>query len=483
MLKQYYRGPGSQDSLRIVLSSGSYKPQFEDRSGGPTSAAKEEGERSSSRRRFGWPCARRFATIFVTVSLAIASAAVIVRSRQPARATEVGWSYPGTPVVVVRSARDVGATRDRDGSVQREQAAVESQLGAFDDFVVDRGADLNGRNQPNYELSIGATATSGAVSDWTFELIYSPTSEIVWSRSFPQVSPGDATVMDRMTDAVVSAVGDPELGAIIADQRKRAAILNIPLQGYACLLAARDYLLTRDQGTYVPVRECLEREVSLNARNPQALRLLSTILVVGFRDLMPGNRELADVERAETLAQRAFELAPNRSQTSAAVFLSRFYNRQFDDAFASAPLLRENFPKSRALLALVGAAYIARGRYDEGTAIPLQLEDLGPGASAFAVPMLALAAYMHGDEAAAERFASRAVGARLPMGLVMRIVMCEREMKAVCVNEASQQLRRDYPGFAADIRTALFRYALADEIRTALLSDLHAAGFFGEASR
>jgi hypothetical protein len=93
--------------------------------------------------------------------------------------------------------------------------------------------------------------------------------------------------------------------------------------------------------------------------------------------------------------------------------------------------------------------------------------------------MLALAAYMRGDEETAERFASRAVAARQPMGLVMRIVICQTQKRQVCVGEASQQLRRDYPGFAADLPTALFRHALADDIQAKLLSDLRAAGFFG----
>jgi hypothetical protein len=84
---------------------------------------------------------------------------------------------------------------------------------------------------------------------------------------------------------------------------------------------------------------------------------------------------------------------------------------------------------------------------------------------------LALAAYMRRDEATAGQFASRAVAARLPMGLVMRIVVCKRQGNQACVIEASQQLRRDFPGFAGDLGEAFFRHAFADEIRTALVSD------------
>jgi predicted Zn-dependent protease len=160
------------------------------------------------------------------------------------------------------------------------------------------------------------------------------------------------------------------------------------------------------------------------------------------------------------------------------LFRSRFYARRFDDAFAVVPQLLANLPNSRLVSANVGVAYISRARYDEGMAILSRLEESNLGAPAVSVPMLALAAYMRGDEETAERFASRGVAARQPMGLIMQIVVCERQKRQACALEASQQLRRDYPSFAADVPTALFRYALADDIRGKLLVDLHSAGFF-----
>lgn len=483
MLEQYYRGPGSQDSVRIVLSSGSYKPRFEGRSGGPTSAASEEGEQTSSRRRFGWPCARRFATIFLTVSLAIVSAALVVRARQPATATEDGWSYPSAPAIVVESANDVDAGNAAKDAANLTVVALESGLSVFDHFVVKRRADLTGRDKFDYALSVSVGPSSGDISDFTFQLEYLPTKEIVWSRTFPRVDFSAQASIEAMTRDVVSAVGDDHVGAIMADQRSRAAISNAPLQGYFCLVAAYDYILSRDPVKHGPARQCLEREVSLHSRASQPLTLLSVILIDDYINLAPGNEGLADIERAATLAQLAFEISPVRGETSTTMFRSRFYAHRFDDAFIIVPQLLWYLPNSRLLSANVGVAYISRGRYDEGVAILSRLEDANLGAPAFSVPMLALAAYMRGDAETAERFASRATAARRPLGLVVWIAACETEMSQDCVLQATRQLRRDYPEIAADVPTALFRHGLADDIRAKLLSDLNAAGFFNEASR
>ena len=286
-----------------------------------------------------------------------------------------------------------------------------------------------------------------------------------------------------MTQAVVSAVGELRMGAIMADQRRRAAVSKAPLRGYACLLAAYDYVLSRSLAKRGPARECLERELSLNSQDPHALTLLSVILLDDYINLLPGNQGLADIERAATLAQLAFEISPFRSETSTNLFRSRFYARRFDNAFGIAPQLLANIPNARLLAANVGEAYISRGRYDEGMAILPQLEMANLGAPPISVSMLALAAHMRGDEETAERFADQAAAARQPIGLVVRIAACETDKNQACVFEASQQLRQDFPGFAADVPLALFRHALADDIRAKLLADLRAAGFFGEASR
>jgi hypothetical protein len=418
-------------------------------------------------------------TILVVAWLAIASAALLLRARTIADPTAEDWSYSKTPVVVVESANDLNVTKDTADVAQLAVAAIESGLSVFDHFVVKQRVDTNGSDKPDYALSVTATvsASGGALDDFAFHLAYLPTNEIIWSRTFPRISRGDPATIDGMTSAVVSEVGELQMGAIIADQFRRVAITRSPPHGYTCLLEAHAYLSIRNPVDRGPARDCLERELSINARDYHALALLAFVLIRDYLDLLPGNNGLADIERTQTLAQVAAEIAPYHSETAAILFRSRFYARRFDDAFAVVPQLLANLPNSRIVSANVGVAYISRARYDEGMAILSRLEESNLGAPEFSVPMLALAAYMRGDEETAERFASRAVAARQPMGLLMQIVVCERQKRQACVLETSRRLRQDYPGFAADVPTALFRHALTDDIRAKLLADLRAAGF------
>jgi hypothetical protein len=486
LLAEYYRGPGSQESVRVALPLGSYQPRFERHAeASPTSLAEHGTAPSRSWRGLRRAQAWRIAGIPIVACLAIASAALLLRSHPFADSAAENWSSSKTPVVVVESANDFNATKDAADVTQLAVAAIESELSVFDHFVVKQRADSNGGDKPDYILSIRAklSASGGAIDDFTFHLVYLPTNEIVWSRTFPRISLGDPASIDGMTNAVVSEVGEQQMGAILADQLARVAIARPPLQGYACLLEAHAYLSIRNPMDRGPVRDCLERELSINARDDHALSLLAFILIRDYLDLPPNNKGLADIERAQELAQLAAEIAPYRSETAAILFRSRFYARRFDDAFAVAPQLLANLPNARLVSANVGVAYISRARYDEGMAILSRLEESNLGAPAFSVPTLALAAYMRGDEATAERFASRAVAAQQPMGLVMQIVVCERQNRQACVIEASRQLHQDYPGFAADVPAALFRYALADDIRVKLLVDLRAAGFFDETAR
>ncbi len=486
LLEDYYHGSGSHDSVRIVLPLGSYQPRFERRRAAePVARPIDPPKTNRSPRALRGASLSRIAGIAAVACLVIASAALLIwLSHGPyeraKNAVDPALSL-GRPIIIVESANDADATKDAKDIAELAVVAIASKLSAVDHFVVKRRAESKSSEQTDYVLSIRAGPSGGTINDFTFELVHRPTNEIVWSRIVPGVNIGYAAAIKDMIWTVVRAVGDVFAGAVIADQRRRAATSSGPPRNYFCMAEAYDYVVSRSLAKRGPARECVDHQLSVNPQDSRALTLLSTILYYDYVDLMPGNKGLEDVERMEALAQRAFEIAPHRVETSSLLFLSQFAAERFDDAFGIAHELLEEVTDSRLPAAIIGAAHVARGRYDEGMALLSRLEDANMAMPNFAVPMLALAAYMRGDETTAERFARRAAAARYSMGLVMRIVVCGREKNEACVLEASQQLRRDYPGFAADVPTAFFRHALADDIKSRLLADLRAAGFFGEA--
>lgn len=482
LLEEYYRGSGSQDPVRIVLPLGSYQPRFERRpaaepvaqpSGPPDTAPPSPARAKAS--------PLRIAGIAAAACLAVASAALFVQLSAPAKIALDGGPSDGRPIVIVESAGGLDARQGAKDVAELAVAAIESELSVFDHFVVERRADAKSAAPPDYALSVRAGPPGEAMNDFTFQLVHLPTNEIVWTRTIPEVNIAYPATIRKMTRTVAPAVGDIYVGAIIADQRRRAVSSSRPVRGRLCLLVAYDYILSRSLAERDKARGCIEQELSINPKDSRALTLLSSILLHDYRDVLPGNKGLEDIEYMGMLAQRAFEISPYRVETASVLFLSRFYSQRFADAFGMTNQLFQDIPNSRLLSAIVGDAYIARGRYDEGMLVLGRLEEEDLGAPGFSIPMLALGAYMRGDEATAERFALRPEAGRFSMGLVMRIVICAKERKQTCAVEASQQLRRNYPGFAADVPTALFRNALADDIRATLLSDLRAAGFFGEA--
>ena len=195
---------------------------------------------------------------------------------------------------------------------------------------------------------------------------------------------------------------------------------------------------------------------------------------------MPGNKGLEDVERMEALAQRAFEIAPHRVETSSLLFLSRFAAERFDDAFGIAHELLEEVTDSRLPAAIIGAAHVARGRYDEGMALLSRLEDAN-----MAMPTSPSRCWRSPPTCAGRNDGGTVRPPRRGRAVLDGTRHAHRRLRKGkergCVLEASQQLRRDYPGFAANVPTAFFRHALADDIKSRLLADLRAAGFFGEA--
>ena len=481
LLEDYYHGSGSHDSVRIVLPLGSYQPRFERRPAAePVARPSDPPKTNRSSGALRGASLSRIAGIAAVACLVIATAALLLRLSTPAKIAVDGEPRP--PIVVVESANGVDATKDAKDVTEAAIVAVESKLSIFDHFVLERRAEAKSANLPDYTLSVHAGPSGGAINDFTFQLVYLRTNEIVWSRTFLGINLGyPATILD-MIQTVLVAVGDIYSGAVIADQRRRAAQSSAPPRGYFCLLEAYDYLFNHSLERRALARECVEHEFAAHSRDPRALTWITGVLFRDYMDLQPGNKGFEDMERVEALAQRAFESGPHRFETSLMLFVTRFYARHFDDAFEIAHRLFEEFPNSRILAATVSMAYLSRGRYDEGVALLSRLEASNSEPPDLAVPALAFAAYLRDDEATAGRFARLATAARYPIGLVVRTIVCGRQKDQGCVEEASQRLRRDYPGFAANVPAAFDRLALADDIKTRLLADLRTAGFFDKTS-
>ena len=119
---------------------------------------------------------------------------------------------------------------------------------------------------------------------------------------------------------------------------------------------------------------CLEDEIKADRRNASARSLLALVLTRGYVDAVPDNRGEADLERALILAREAFDLAPLRSRSHLALFYTRFYAKRYDEAFDAARRTLAINPNSSLMAAAIGAAYIARGEFDNGLPLLTRIE-------------------------------------------------------------------------------------------------------------
>ena len=324
MLDDYYRGAGSQDPVQIELPVGSYRPRFERRAVAEPVAALAAPAPTS---QFGFPAAALSRRVVAAAYFSIIGVALCawLAGASLARLTKVDANsgpFVNPPVVVVESANGAEATVDARNVTEIAVTAIESELSALDHFVVARRAKAAGARQADYVLSVRAEPTRGGAGDFVFQLVYEPTSEIVWSGAFPAINFGDATAIANVIDIVVATAGDIYVGAVMADQRRRMAISNAPLEGFACVIEGDEYLFSASPRSHLSARDCAERESSLNPQDSRARALLSGILYRDYADMQPSSKGSADVERLGALALRSFEIAPHRTETSTACSLA-----------------------------------------------------------------------------------------------------------------------------------------------------------------
>ena len=172
------------------------------------------------------------------------------------------------------------------------------------------------------------------------------------------------------------SVGDVQ-GAVVSDTIKRVVSWPEKPRGYLCRLTALEYLKTRSAGRGRQARNCLEAEVASNPDNARASALLAAFLTRAWLDAVPGSLGKDDLRRARELARRAHDEDPRNVRTNYMMFLTRFYSGDFDEAFDDGRLAIKADPFMAIVAAQIGAAYVSRGAYDQGSALlaPLEKQD------------------------------------------------------------------------------------------------------------
>ena len=472
LLRAYHEGRGAGETVRIDLPRGGYQTCFiwaPDKANPDRPAADRAEARPAAAppgvasHRFVWgPLLALSVALLVVLT---AGSFLISRS-----GAAVATPLERPPTIWMEAALGDAETP----GAKRALASIEAQLRALD-YV-----DVNASGTPSpgpydYTLATRFLPAGGRLVDIDFSLRRADTGDVAWARRFARIDLGEQSAIETAGRLTATAVGDSG-GVVLSDLRARMKAQPVGLTDFRCRLSAVEYLRARAPGLRSPVRDCLEALTAANPDDAIADELLSTLLIVDYLDDTEGSRGAADLQRAIQLARRGFDLAPQRARSQAALFYAQFFDKRFDDAFEIAGQAVASSPASMLIAMRVGRAEVSRGRYNEGVAQLSRVEEASSGEEPVATAFLALAAHIRGDVETRRSLLSRKSAERTALGLSLRII--DSQGRGDIAGEASAvvRLRRDFPGFCADIPAALERYALIDSLRDSLLQGLKDSG-------
>jgi adenylate cyclase len=497
-LEHYYKGPGRLDRYEIHLPRGSYVPEFLIRSERglvlQTAASKPDIRGAKPNGAIDLPpddapkrprwvnrslvdAARMFLLAgFLGLGVWIwhgGFPASLLASEHTAPPIESGWAGLGATITVdpIEAGADDPAAHAFTGLLEKR---LEDALSEFDNPVVLHRAGAAPPSALDYRLSGRVTQAAAGSLSVAFRIWHPASGEIIWTRTFDDLHlEKTEAAFEPAVSALTSAVAET-YGVVFTDMRKRLG--NEP-EGFGCVILASDYFKAPSPAAHAAARNCLERTLAQHRNFAPGFAALSYLLVDTYLngvDARPGEEPL-DV--AIEMANRAVDLAPQKARAQATIFQTRFFDKRFEDAFASAEQALLLNPYATDSVARIGAAYVLRGEFDKGVALLQRAVQFNPSTPGWYDFPFFLAAHMTGDEQTAIRHALHQSATRFPLGIVARIIVAHEQGDAAAVAQWTQRLFADYPAFANDIPAAFDRYAMTPEISRRLLADLSEADF------
>jgi TolB-like protein len=500
-LAVYYAGAGAADPIEIRVNRGTYVPEFVDRvalqpenavacpeshgddpvpSAGP--AAASEGTALALLPRANAPSRLVVAVALMITAAGLAGIAWQYNSRTddaqdvepPAASRSAIWSLP--PSITVAQLE-----RPPDSPLQQSQAdalarEIASALGRFDTLrVFEEKSDATQRPVAEYRLT-SAVAGSGDRLSLSFNLVHAQDNQIVWTKSFddlPRALTADARL--QVVASLASTLGRT-YGVIFADRFKRMPEQTHEATGFECIMHSSRYFNAPSQAAFTASRGCVERSLKADPKSSSGYAVLAILILDGYLKGYLINEGQQPLTEALNAANEAVELSPYSARAHQALFMARFYDKRFDDAFESARQALALNPFSTEIKSRVGSAYVIRGELKAGMALLNEVASAVENKASWLEFYFFLNSYLNDDLIHARRHAVRTSSTRTPLGLIARIIVSHHAGHDETTAKWRSQLTGEYPRFSADIPAALERFAMAEPIKKRLLADLQAAG-------
>jgi tetratricopeptide (TPR) repeat protein len=329
---------------------------------------------------------------------------------------------------------------------------------------------------PAYKLDTTIERPGDGGVSATFRLVDATDGVVAWSKTFDNVPVADDRRASRypIITEVATTLFHP-FGVIQTRERGKLALGGEVDPRYACVLASNELWRSFDPARYAGVRGCLDRAIADDPAFAGGLALLARLYLRDFQfGYGGGPGDPAALDRALALAHRAIELKPDSARSHYILL----------EILAARGAVAEGLAEGEKALALnpfdltavfhYGAALVRSGNIEKG------LEHLRRVDSGGVIPqqqlsfLLFVAAYLHGDDAAAARYAERITSDKYTHGFLARALAARKAGDQQGARQAFDRLVALQPAWRDDPRGEFRKYFSSPEIVERLAGDVTA---------
>ncbi|PTM42850.1 adenylate cyclase [Bosea sp. 124] len=494
-LERYYLLGGSADPVLLEIPKGGYVPRFHWQQ-----HHAEDGEtviRPGLRLdgKFGtavhaWLMRHWLVGAVAVATMAAAALVWIVPPSQPS-AFATRLAQPGGPSLIVKPF--VNLSRDTDANYYAAGIGEEllAQLARFKELTVfgretsdslsaDTSAPEIRRRFGNRYVLEGSVRLAEGKLRVTSRVLDGETSAVVWSGAY-DADPRTNNIVDiEMTIAskVATAIAQP-YGIIFSTPPPLArGKTSQGMEAYRCSYLFYRYRTVLDQNEHAPTRDCLEQLTASYPDHATGWAMLSYLYLDEDRfRLNPRPGSPTPIERARAAAERAVRLDPENVRALQALMTILYFSKEPAEALRIGSQALALNPNDTELLGEFGSRVAQAGEWQRGAALLEDAMSRNPGHSDYYIGLLALAAYMQGDDPRAADLIRRANLRRFSIyHFVAALIFARLELETETAHHRTEFLRLR-PGFFDDFDGELDKRNFNPRDRAILLRGAIQAGF------
>lgn len=494
-LERYYLLGGRAEPVVIEIPKGGYVPRFHWRQGlaenatassDPEPSPDGDPDRSTGRRR-------RLSWLSGSAMVAAAAAMVLSwsMSSYPPPMPPKDSSKPDGPSLVVKPFANLSGAPEAEFYAAGLGEELLAQLARFKELTVfgretsqavapDTSApEISRRFGNRYVLEGGVRLSEGKLRV-TSRVLDGETSAIVWSGSY-DADPRAGNIVDIETaiaSKVATAIAQPY--GIIFSAPPRTAHAPVPqsLEAYQCSYRFYRYRTELDPAAHAPTRACLEQVTERYPEHATGWAMLSYLYLDEDRfqlNRRPGSP--TPLERARGAAERAVRLDPENVRALQALMTVLYFSKEPAEALRIGTQALALNPNDTELLGEFGSRVAQAGDWPRGAALLEEAMARNPGHSDYYVGLLALAAYMQGEDTRAADLIRRANLRRFSIHhFVAALIFARLGLEAEAAQSRAEFLRLR-PRFFDDFDGELTKRNFNDRDRGILVRGAIQAGF------